>query len=263
MSAAIRHSSVSAHSASETSQNGLTERLTALVSRVECRRADSSEEREAIFRLRYDAYLREGTIAPDYSARFTDADDEADNAYIFGLYIDGELASSLRLHIASKEHPDFPSLHVFPDILQPRIDAGRVVLDFTRFVADERLSRLHRGLPYATLRPCMLAAEYFHADDMLAAVRREHQAFYQRAFNHQALCAPRPYPQLTKPISLMSLDFPSAAGELYRRYPFFLSTARERQMLFERAPAPANRGDQQIQGHRPPFGGCTMTQLAG
>src|ERR1700744_5381926 len=206
MSAAGGHSTVSADAAPETPQNGLVERLTTLVSRVECRRADSPEEREAIFRLRYQAYLREGAIAPSASERFVDDDDYADNAYIFGLYVDGELASSLRLHIASKDHPDFPSLHVFPDILQPRLDAGRVILDFTRFVADERLSRLHRGLPYATLRPCMLAAEYFHADDMLAAVRIEHQAFYHRAFNHRALCPPRPYPQLTKPISLMSLD---------------------------------------------------------
>ncbi len=151
---------------------------------------------------------------------------------------------------------------MFPDILQPRLDAGRVILDFTRFVADERLSRLHRGLPYATLRPCMLAAEYFHADDMLAAVRIEHQAFYHRAFNHEALCAPRPYPQLTKPISLMSLDFPSASSELYRRYPFFISTARERQTLFERAPDFRGR-PQQMQGHLRPFGDCGITQLAG
>ena len=158
------------------------------------------------------------------SGRFTDVDDEDANAYIFGLYSDGELASSLRLHIASRDHPVFPSLQVFPDVLQPLLDAGRVIIDSTRFVADEKLSRLHRGLPYATLRPCMLAAEYFHADDMLAAVRVEHQAFYQRAFNHQVLCEARPYPQLAKPISLMSLHFPSAAERLYRRYPFFRST---------------------------------------
>jgi N-acyl-L-homoserine lactone synthetase len=263
MSAAIRHSTVSALSTPESAQAGLVERLAALVARVECRRADSPEEREAIFRLRYQAYLREGAIAANPSGRFTDADDDTDNAYIFGLYVDGELASSLRLHIASKDHPDFPSLHVFPDILQPRLDAGRVILDFTRFVADERLSRLHRGLPYATLRPCMLAAEYFHADDMLAAVRIEHQAFYHRAFNHQPLCAPRPYPQLTKPISLMSLDFPTAARELYRRYPFFLSTERERQMLFQRSPASIGRGDKQMQGHTAPFGGRNVAQFAG
>src|ERR1700733_16238680 len=133
MSVAARHSIISAP---QTSQTNFADRLAALVSRIECRRADSAAEREAIFRLRYQAYLREGAISPDPSGRFTDADDEADNAYIFGLYVDGELASSLRLHIGSKDHPDFPSLHVFPDILQPLLDAGRVLIDSTRFVAD-------------------------------------------------------------------------------------------------------------------------------
>jgi N-acyl-L-homoserine lactone synthetase len=202
--------------------------------RIEFRRADSGEQREAIFRLRYQAYTREGAISPNSSGMFSDHYDETDNAYLFGLYIDDELASSLRLHIASKQHPNFPSLEVFPDLLQPKLDAGKVLVDSTRFVADEALSRLHRGLPYATLRLCMLAAEQFRADDLLAAVRVEHQAFYRRAFNHRLICEPRPYPQLAKPISLMTVHYPTAAGQLYRRYPFFRSTFLERRMLFER-----------------------------
>ena len=250
---------------SATAPKNFSDRLAALASRIECRRADSAEDREAIFRLRYKAYLREGAISPNAAERFSDADDEADNAYIFGLYLDGELASSLRLHIGSKEHPDFPSLHVFPDVLQPRLDAGRVILDITRFVADERLSRLYRGLPYVTVTPTLLAAEYFHVDDMLAAVRVEHQAFYQRAFHHRVLCAARPYPQLAKPISLMALDFPNEREWLYRRYPFFRSTVREQRMMFERTSAPASRDDDD---RRPPerlgpFVGCEAAQLAG
>jgi N-acyl-L-homoserine lactone synthetase len=260
MSGAARHSTVLAR---ESSKSSFSDRLGALVSRIEYRRADSAAEREAIFRLRYQAYLREGAIAPNRSGRFTDADDDADNAYIFGLYIDGELASSLRLHIGNKDHPDFPSLHVFPDILQPRLDAGRVILDITRFVADERLSRLHRGLPYVSVRPTLLAAEHFGVDDMLAAVRVEHQAFYQRAFTHQVVCAARPYPQLAKPISLMSLDFPKAASELYRRYPFFLSTAREQQMVFKRGAIPVSRDDKPMRDRLSPFAECDVGQLVG
>jgi hypothetical protein len=235
MSAEVRHS---VFSIPRSPQKILTDRLSALLAKIECRRADTVEEREAIFRLRYQAYLREGAISTNPSQRFTDADDDAENAYIFGLYVDGQLASSLRIHIGSSEHPDFPSLHVFPDVLQPLLDAGKVIIDSTRFVADEKLSRMHRGLPYATLRPCMLAAEFFHADDLLAAVRVEHQAFYQRAFNHHMLCEARPYPQLTKPISLMTLHFPTAADWLYRRYPFFRSNVPERRRLFERASSP-------------------------
>lgn len=225
-------STFSAHASTELS---FSDRLAQLAARIDFRRADTDEEREAIFRLRYKAYSREGAIPANFSGRFADDDDEADNAYLMGLYIDGELATSLRLHVATREGvADCPSLHVFSDILQPLLDAGKVIVDTTRFVADERLSRLHRGLPLITIRLCVVAGEYFDGDHLLAAVRSEHQAFYKRSFGSVVLCEARPYPPLLKPISLTTVHFPTAANELYRRYPFYRSTAFERRRLFER-----------------------------
>lgn len=210
-------------------------RLAQLAARIDFRRADSDEERDAIFRLRYQAYRRERAIPENPSGRFTDDDDEADNAYLMGMYIDGKLATSLRLHIASAEGtPDCPSLHVFSDILQPLIDNGNVLVDTTRFVADERLSRLHRGLPLVTIRLCVVAGEYFGGHHLLAAVRDEHRAFYIRSFGSEVLCKSRPYPPLLKPISLTTVYFPTQGAELYRRYPFYKSTSAERRKLFER-----------------------------
>jgi N-acyl-L-homoserine lactone synthetase len=209
-------------------------RVAELLTRVDCRRVDTSEQREAISRLRYQAYLREGAVAANTLARLSDHYDETANAYLFALYVDGELASSLRLHVGSKRCPDFPSLEVFPGYLRPELESGKVLLDTTRFVTDEGLSRLYRDLPYVTLRLFVLAAEYFGADQCLAAVAAEHQPFYQRAFNHQEICEPRPEPQLLRPIGLMALHFPSAANELHRRYPFFRSSLFERRGLFER-----------------------------
>ena len=112
------------------------------------------------------------------SGTFADSYDETDNAYLFGLYVDDQLASSLRFNVASRNNtPDFPSLKVFPEYLQPELDAGKVLINSTRFVADEQLSRLYRGLPYAILRLCMLAAEYFRADYLLAAVGKNTRRF--------------------------------------------------------------------------------------
>lgn len=207
-----------------------------LLSRIDARRADSAEQREAIFRLRYDAYRREGVIPANPSATFSDAYDQTPNAYLFGLYIEGKLASSIRIHVATREYPDCPTLEVFPEYLQPELDAGKIIIDPTRFVADEGLSRLHVGLPYATLRLCFLAAEYFHADLGTAPVRVEHQAFYRRALNYQLLCEARPYPLLGKPISLMAIHYRTAVDELWRQYPYIRSTSFERRMLFERRP---------------------------
>ncbi len=100
------------------------------------------------------------------------------------------------------------------------------------------LSRRYRALPYVTVRVSWMTSTHFKADYTLAAVRAEHQAFYRRTFGHYLVCEPRPYPQLEKPISLMAVHYPSAAEDVFRRYPFFRSTFFERRMMFERQAAP-------------------------
>src|SRR5688500_8291780 len=87
---------------------GFSDRIAHLLERVDYRRADSVEVREDIFRLRYHAYLREGAIPPNFSKRFADDYDEMPNAWIFGIYVEDQLASSIRLHVATKEHPALP-----------------------------------------------------------------------------------------------------------------------------------------------------------
>jgi N-acyl-L-homoserine lactone synthetase len=216
------------------STGNFVERASKLLDRIDYRRADNSAERQAIFHLRYQAYRRDGGIPENAEQRFSDSYDDAENGYLFGLYIGGELATAIRLHVGSKEHPDFPSLKVFSDYLQPQLDAGKILLDTTRFVADEKLSRRYRGLPYATVRLCVLAAEYFGADHVLAAVRQDHQEWYRRSFGHELVCEPRAYPYLSRPIGLLTVHFPTIAAEWYRRYPFFRSTLFERRRLFER-----------------------------
>jgi N-acyl-L-homoserine lactone synthetase len=262
----------------EASQSSFSDSVANLLDRIDYRRADSSEAREAIFRLRYQAYMRDGTITANATGTFSDHYDDTDNAFLFGLYVDGELASSIRIHVATREHPYFPTLEVFPEYLQPQLDAGKVIVDPTRFVADERLSRIHRALPYATLRLCGMCARYFKADELLAAVRAEHQAFYRRIFQHRMVCAPRPYPLLAKPIGLMTIDYQTVAEQVHRRYPFFRSTLFERRMLFERTPVlagslpanpvPANpavesHDDKRLQDHLAPFVECDSARLAG
>src|SRR5262245_31436520 len=114
-------------------QAGFSERVAQLLGRIDCKLIETSDEREAVARLRYDAYLREGAIAPNRSQTFTDPYDDAENCWIFGLYLDGELASSIRLHVGTEETPVFPSLSVFSDLLEPELRAGKIIVDPTRF----------------------------------------------------------------------------------------------------------------------------------
>jgi hypothetical protein len=203
-----------------------------MLDRVDYRLAESDEEREAIYRLRYRAYLKEGTIEPNPAQIVKDRFDDMSNSWVFGIHLDGVLSSSLRITVASPEHPVSPSMDVFGDHLRPELDRGKVVVDPTRFVADPDLR--FPELPYMTLRLAYVACAHFGADIGLATVRAEHQAFYRKVFLHQPVCAPRTYPGLTKPIALMAVDFQEQRDRVFARYPFLRSTLFERRALFER-----------------------------
>jgi hypothetical protein len=209
------------------------ERKIELLDQVDYRLAETEEEKDEIYRLRYRAYLHEGAIEPNRERKVTDRFDNLPNSWIFGVYFDGTLASSLRISVASPDWPDTPSMSVFPEILGPELGKGKVMIDPTRFVADPARAKRIPELPYMTLRLAYVACEFFHADIGLASVRAEHQAFYRRVFLH-TISPPRDYPSLTKPICLMAIDFPSLRDKVFARYPFLRSSYFERRMLFER-----------------------------
>jgi hypothetical protein len=217
-----------------TRQDSFSNRVSDLLNSIDCRLIDTDEERDAIARFRYQAYMREGAIGAHFSETFSDAYDDSNNAWIFGFYIDDELASSIRIHVASQYCPESPSAEVFYDLLEPEIRAGKTIVDPTRFVTQPRLSRLYPGLPHVTLRLAWMAAEHFSAEHFIVAVRAEHQAFYKRTFGHRSICGPRPYSLLSMPITLMTVRKAEVADQVYRRYPFYRSTFFERRMLFDR-----------------------------
>jgi hypothetical protein len=222
-----------------------SERVLDLSDKIDYRQALTDDERDAVYHLRYDAYMREGTIAPSFGRRLSDKYDDLDNAWIFGVFVSGRLSASIRLNISSPAAPDIPAMGVFSDILEPIIASGKTVIDPTRFVVDHAAAKEFPELPYLTVRIGWMAGEYFGADMILATVRAEHQAFYKRIFGHELLAEPRDYPSLKKPISMMALDYFAMKPRVHHRYPFFRSTAFERRMLF----GGANTGA--VWAHRP------------
>ena len=227
------------------------ERVARLLERVDYRLAINDDEKDAIYRLRYDAYLREGAIGPSFSRRFQDKFDETDNNWTYGFYIDGRLVSSIRMHIATSAYPDMPAGASFPEILGRELDAGQVIIDPTRFVIDWRASRAYPELRYVIVRLPFIACEFFRADTLLATVRTEHQAFYKRVFGHRVAAPARPYPALAKPISLMTLDYVAMKERVRQRYPFFRSTFFERRMLFDVAAMTRSRRPAEAPEERP------------
>lgn len=202
---------------------------------IEYRVATTPEELEEIYRLRYRAYLREGEIDPIASGRFTDDYDKLDNCWIFGIYADDQLVSSIRLHVISKQRRRGPALDVFPDVVSPLIESGRVIVDPTRFVSDPEANRRYPELAFITMRvPCM-ACLCFDADYCFATVRAEHRPFYQRIFQAKALCEPRPYPTLKHPICVMQIEVERMRNLLMSRHSTFQSSIADWRMVFDNA----------------------------
>jgi len=221
------------------------ERGIELLDRVDYRLAETPEEKEEIYRLRYRAYLKEGTIEPNDEGRITDRYDDMPNSWIFGVYFEGKLASSLRISVSTPEFPTTPSRSVFPEMMEPAIAEGKIIVDPSRFVAEPFPTHRFPDLPYMTLRLAYVACDYFHADLGLASVRAEHQPFYRRIFM-QSVAPPRDYPGLTKQIGLLAIEFPSMREKVFARYPFLRSSFFERRKLFERSTDRAANGDLQV-----------------
>lgn len=203
-----------------------------LLDRVEYRRVSVEDQFDPVYRLRYDAYRREDSVPINSQQVVRDEFDELPNVHCFGVYMDGELVSSLRLHHLTPGFRNSPSHSVFPDILDPMLDAGATILDPGRFTADYEASLAYPALPFLTLRVGVMAIQHFGVKYCLSSVRPEHGAFYRRVFKSVAMSEPRYYHGLTFPMVLYVCDLLSDWDGLMRRYPFFRSTADERQRLF-------------------------------
>ena len=218
--------------AADDEPQGFAKNVLALLERVEYRRCDSGEDLEAIYKLRYRAYRTHGIVSELPAQAITDDLDSASNCHRFGVFIDGQLASTIRIHHLHSAEPFSPAMMVFGDVLGPRLKRGDSFIDPSRLAADPALIRLYRPLPYLTLRLAIAGASYFNTTSCLSMVRDEHTAFYQRIFNSVRIAEPRDYASVTVQGILFESRCDRNMENTLRRFPFFRSTAAERRMLF-------------------------------
>ncbi|MDE3177752.1 MAG: hypothetical protein KGM15_16750 [Pseudomonadota bacterium] len=182
--------------------------------------------------MRYEGYAREGFIEPNDSGIFTDPDDDRPNAWLIAVYIDGALASSIRLHVASRPDHVLPVTRSFPDVLEPKLAGGDLVIDATRQVSRLEFTRAYPFLPYVTMRSAFLAEDYFNADFITATCRAEYQLAFKRMYGAVRWSTPRPFPPLTRPHALMAYDCKAQWNATRARYPFVRSTPAEQAALY-------------------------------
>lgn len=203
-----------------------------VLDRVEYSRVQMDVLDNPIYRLRYEAYRREESVPFNDTGTVHDDLDTAPNVFCYGVYIEGELVSSLRVHHLTSDCRISPSMRTFPEVLGPPLNRGQSFIDPSRFTADYEASLAYPALPFLTLRIAVMATEYFHTSACLALVRREHGAFYRRVFGAVPLTEARAYNGLAFPVMLFSSVATNTRPYIYQRYPFFRSTDEERQKLF-------------------------------
>jgi hypothetical protein len=219
--------------AAEGALPGFSDRVLRFLERVEHRIARADCEREAAFRLRHDAYVRNALMGPRPDRRLFDKRyDLAANAWITMTLVDGELAATSRLNLGIGEDSLLPCMAVYRDVIAPRLKAGLVILETTRLAANIRLSGSNPELAYVAMRPGFMAAVHFDIDLAVASPRLEHMAFYRRVLLFEQWCEPRPYPGLTAKFGCMGAEFHEARTRIEARYPFYRSTPIEREALF-------------------------------
>ncbi|MGB6397189.1 MAG: hypothetical protein WBF73_16130 [Bradyrhizobium sp.] len=206
-----------------------------LLDRIEYRLIETPEERDSVYLLRYKAYLHSGLILPSESRRISDCYDDAPNVWIFGVYVDGELCSSLRVHVLTSEWRMSYSTELYGDVLHPRLDRGEVFVDPARLAADPEKAKRFPELPYLSVRLGYMACDHFNADTGLTMVRPDHQPFYRRVFLSELIGEPRAFPGWhTMKTSLMASDFRNVREKILARFPIMRSSAFERRTLFQR-----------------------------
>lgn len=204
-----------------------------ILDRVEYSRVPMEVVENPVYRLRYEAYRREEFVPFNDAGVVVDDLDETPNSMCFGVHIDGELVSSIRLHHLSARHPYSPSMKVYPDVLGPMLKQGQHFIDPSRFTSDYEASLAYPALPFLTLRIAVMATIHYRADICLALVRPAHTAFYRRVFGSQEMGDVRAYPGLAFPVQLFGARVEGARYQsIFSRYPFFLSTTEERDQLF-------------------------------
>ncbi len=166
----------------------------------------SPEAREAVYRLRYRAYLAHGYISPNADELFKDEYDDLPNSVSILLELDGRPVASVRTSIMSVGHGQRCAAgDIFSDAvdsLLTAVPAGEQRgIEFNRLVRSPECEN-NQGLVLLLYRMAGYVAMTSHSQLIFACVRPHHLPFYKRLGLRPAAPA-RPYPGLNCPMELL------------------------------------------------------------
>jgi len=212
-------------------QLALNELMTVL-DRMEYRRIVTAEDFEAVGVLRRDAFNARALYTEKFTEPVLEDLDYADESYVFGLYHDGTLVSSMRLNVLAAGLPETPALKLCRNTLAPLLAQGMVFIDPTRFAVGAEASRAIPALPLLTHRLSTMMTIYRNADHCLCVVKATHEAYYRRVFGATRLAGPfEPEGMCVKAV-LLGISR-NNVGYVMSRNPLFYFTETEARLLFD------------------------------
>lgn len=164
-------------------------------------------QKEAIFKLRYDAYHGEGLIQGSGEASLSDWQDDESSSSIYGVTLHGSLVSTIRLSVISEQHKNCVTYTLFKDHLDPILESGEKLIDGSRLAVRCNVSALRRRIVMYTLGLAAGLSSSANADHGTMIARHSHAPFYER-FGFKIVSGPFSYPEALTPLSLMMIDLP-------------------------------------------------------
>lgn len=203
-----------------------------ILDHVEYRRIETAEDMEAVAQLRERSFSA-ANLMPFLKEGLIDELDYDSHAYVFGVYFEERLVSTVRIHHVTPAHRVSTCGKAFPEVIDPMLDAGMTLIDPARLAADPEFLAEIPAIPYLTLRIATMATDYFSAHRCFAFTKVQHSAFYRRVFRaHQVVPPQANYNSYNVDAVLMAVDVPVVLPKLYVRYPFFRSQPFEQRMMF-------------------------------
>ena len=145
---------------------------------VVVRKANGQDELKAIFRLRYESYLRKGYIPSNPDGIMLDEWDELSTTTHFVAMENGELLGAVRFVMDSTR--GLPMERVFQEAINQLRKHGRKIAEASTMVVAGDQSGSSQRLWVKLCRALWEEAEARHIDDLCVAVTQNHVGFYKR-----------------------------------------------------------------------------------
>lgn len=208
------------------------QRLVSVTHGIDYRRITTPEDFEDVGALRRKAFNARDVYESKFESAVIEPLDLDPETYLFGLYHEGDLVSSMRLNMLSEGLPPTPAMELFETTLAPLLAQGMVFVDPSRFAIDAEASRMLPALPLLTHRLSTMMTLHKDADYCLCAVKLEHEAYYRRVFRATRLAGPYEPRGMRVKAVLLGISH-NNVDYVMNRNPLFHYTETEARLLFD------------------------------